>query len=288
MKSKGRGLLIVVILGLLVLSATVLSSVGRASDRTVGVPALTKRLKDDDAGFRSLAAYALGQLGPAARDAVPDLTEALQDSNHKVRSSSAYALGRIGSSAQSAVPALIRRIGDDEQEVRSSAASALGQMGPAARDAVPHLLTAALHDEDSRARVSMASALNRIGAVDEAVAYFIKGLKDDRLRNSAVVALGHCGAGAREAVPDLTSFLRDQDIAVRSSVVSTLGRIGPHAEPAVPELIKLLGDQEVGRQAAYALGKIGVSAVSAIVEMLHDDDRNVVRHSMYALGELAI
>ena len=93
MKSKGRGLLIVVILGLLVLSATVLSSVGRASDQTVGVLALTKRLKDDDAGFRSLAAYALGQLGPAARDAVPDLTEALQDSNHKVRSSSAYALG---------------------------------------------------------------------------------------------------------------------------------------------------------------------------------------------------
>ena len=93
MKSKVRVPLIIVVLGSLVLSATVSSSAVRASDQTVGVLALTKRLKDDDAGFRSLAAYALGQLGPAARDAVPDLTEALQDSNHKVRSSSVYALG---------------------------------------------------------------------------------------------------------------------------------------------------------------------------------------------------
>ncbi|MBP60684.1 MAG: hypothetical protein CMJ62_04080 [Planctomycetaceae bacterium] len=268
------------------LSAPLWSPAVRASDQAVGVLALTKRLKDDDGGFRSLAAYALGQLGPAAQDAVPDLIEALQDSSYKVRSSAAYALGRIGPAAQSAVPALISRIGDEQQEVRSSAAAALGEMGPAAQDAVPRLLAAALHDGDSRARLSMALAVNRIGPVDEAVTYFIKALQDEHLRTPAVVALGQCGPGAKDAVPYLIKFLQDQDFRVRSSAVSALGRIGLHAERAVPELIKLLRDRDVGKQAAFALSKIGVSAVPALVESLHDDDRNVVRHSMYALGEL--
>ncbi len=113
-------------------------------------------LKDKDTQVRGAAATALGQIGPAAEDAIPALVAALADDAEwhgspnypgipvNVRWDASKALGRIGSVA---VPALMTALEDREAKVRASAASALSAIGPGATAAVP-ALSAALRDND--------------------------------------------------------------------------------------------------------------------------------------------
>ncbi len=56
---------------------------------------LIEVLKDGDWIVRNDAAYALDEIGPAAKDAIPTLLEALKDPDYSVRESSASALDRI-------------------------------------------------------------------------------------------------------------------------------------------------------------------------------------------------
>jgi HEAT repeat protein len=72
-------------------------------------------------------------------------------------------LGQIGPAAKEAVPALIAVLKDEDSELRASAATALGGIGPAAKEAVP-ALSVALKDKDKRVREIAASALRKIRA----------------------------------------------------------------------------------------------------------------------------
>jgi HEAT repeat protein len=83
-------------------------------------------------------------------------------------------------------------------------------------------------------------------------------LADEKLaiRQAAVVALGHMGPTAAEAVPRLTPFLRERNADLRRETIATLGQIG---EPATPALIQALQDPEpkLREAAAKWLYKIG-------------------------------
>ncbi len=68
------------------------------------VSALIHKLKDKDTDVRWRAAYALGRIGPAAKEAVPVLIATLKDK--EVRTNAVFALGEIGPAAKEAVPAL--------------------------------------------------------------------------------------------------------------------------------------------------------------------------------------
>src|SRR5205823_299713 len=83
------------------------------------------------------AALALGEIGPAARDAVPALIAALKAKDDSDSWAAAAALGGIGPAAKAAVPALHKLV-KERQCVAS--AKALGRIGPAARAAVPDLI----------------------------------------------------------------------------------------------------------------------------------------------------
>ncbi|MCP4696678.1 MAG: HEAT repeat domain-containing protein [Gammaproteobacteria bacterium] len=98
----------------------------------------------------------------------------LLDKEEEVRKSAAYALGNIGPAAQVAMPALINILQDEDKIVRESAAKATGFMKklywfkPVKNeefdftDAVPALITA-LKDEAAAVRRTAATALGLIG-----------------------------------------------------------------------------------------------------------------------------
>jgi hypothetical protein len=130
-------------------------------DMDAHLPELVKMLRDKDAMVRVGAAYDLGRIGPAAKDAVPALVEALTDKDAVVRAIAAEGLGRIGPAAKDAVRALIEALEDEEVFVRNRAAYALGEIGPAAKDAVP-ALKEALEDKDEVVRRYAAEALEKI------------------------------------------------------------------------------------------------------------------------------
>jgi len=88
-------------------------------------------LKSSDPLLRRLGAYALGEIGPAAREAAPDLSAALQDPVRFVRVWAAAALARVAPSGGEAVGVLVANMKDEAAFVRSLAAWHLGRLGPA-------------------------------------------------------------------------------------------------------------------------------------------------------------
>ena len=87
-------------------------------------PALTQVL-GDELEVRWAASKALVQIGP---EAVPPLIQAMGDGNYLARKWAAYALGNIGPGAKESVPTLIRALGDEDYDVVRWVAEALARI----------------------------------------------------------------------------------------------------------------------------------------------------------------
>jgi HEAT repeat protein len=126
---------------------------------------LMKALKHENSLVRETAARGLYGFAPKAQKAIPALTEALKDSDAFVRQWVATALGNLahpfGPVVKVAVPGLADLLKDEDFMVRGWSAYALGFIGPAAEDALP-ALEAALHDDDSSVKETVADAIQRI------------------------------------------------------------------------------------------------------------------------------
>jgi HEAT repeat protein len=107
--------------------ATAPASAGQ--DTAKDVQELIVTLKSDKVAERAAAARILGEMGPAAKEAVPELQAALSDADKDVRRSAARSLGDIGPGSQPAVGALGKTLKDADAQVRQAAAYALGRIG---------------------------------------------------------------------------------------------------------------------------------------------------------------
>ncbi len=157
--------------GMRQLMALVLAQIGPAAS-----PTFMELLKDQDEQMQSVAAWGLGQIGPADSAAVPALTALLAKKNASLRQAAARALGQIGPQANSAVPALVELLKDKEVLLRWAAAKALGQIGPKAKTAAA-ALAELLKDANREVRLAAASALGRSTAEMKATKANVKRIK---------------------------------------------------------------------------------------------------------------
>jgi HEAT repeat protein len=113
-------------------------------------------------------------------------------------------------------------------------------------------------------------------------------------RNAALALLflgGGYGTGApvdvTPALVALTNGLRDSDSDVRAWSAQAIGHIGASATPAVPQLIELLnGDEAARNSACIALRKIGPNAAAALPSLrraLSDPSEDVRRFAELAI-----
>src|SRR5262249_61820219 len=92
------------------------------------VPALIAIMKDADAKARGHAAYALGLIGPAAKEAAPELARALEDEDVGLAGQAAFALGKIGPAGG---PAGVKVLKKGNAKASVQAARALAELqGP--------------------------------------------------------------------------------------------------------------------------------------------------------------
>jgi HEAT repeat protein len=217
----------------------------KAEDAAVAVPRLIGLLKSRDPHLRGGAAYALGRIGPFAREALLPLTALLSDEKANIRPRAAEAIDRMsGPEAKEAVPALTAAL----------------------KDAVEHLAG----DEEARQlRTHLARALGKVGPeARPAVAPLGKLLEDRNVygRTAAAEALGLIGPDARAAGPALTARLQDSDSTVRIQAALALFRV-EQSPKAVPVLVGIFDNDKKPRariQAAQALGDIGPAAKEAV------------------------
>src|ERR1700756_2386568 len=121
-------------------------------------------LSSSDPLQRRLGAYALGEIGPAATEAVSDLAAALQDPVGFVRVGAAAALARAGPPGGERVPYLLAELGNHLASVRGLAAWHLGLLGPAFPGIEQALLPLRqlAGDKDPSVRVEAALALGML------------------------------------------------------------------------------------------------------------------------------
>jgi HEAT repeat protein len=267
---------------------------------------LVRQLDSGSVDEKSKAARELGEIGPAASDAIPSLIKSLEIDNPGLRYEAAVALGQINSEPKEVVPALVALLSDTLPLVQYSAIDALRRFGPDAIFAAAPL-KALLNDKDPLIGVSAARALVTIesgNAENIALAKPIlaAGLKQERqdvstdaieglamigpaavpdileiLGGTNAVASAHAcdalaaiGPGAAPAVDKLLAASKSPTPRLRWHAISALGDLGPVAKPAIPALIAALADSEpqVHFHAEQALQRMGKLAIPALIESL--------------------
>jgi HEAT repeat protein len=187
-----------------------LIQIAGASAERVGDLAAFLELKEPCEGAAVYAASALGDLGQQAQKAERQLRAALEHTEAGVRTTAAHALGQVGARSPATITALIGLLKKDpEREARRSAAWSLGQIGPAARAAIPALHTALQGDGRGGWYVA-ADALGKIGGA-EVVPILTVALSnpDADIRLASMRGLGDLGLTARPAVPALEKARRE-------------------------------------------------------------------------------
>jgi HEAT repeat protein/lysophospholipase L1-like esterase len=224
------------------------------------IPALTRRLKDEQPGMRWAAADVLDRIGPPARAAIPALLDELGDAHEAVRWRAAEALSSIGL-APSEWPRLAEALTHRDEYVRAFAAWSLGEMAQEGRPAA-NALAAAMSDPDPSVRAVVAMALAKIGASAPPVLEALERALADHswvYRWRAARALGRVRGDPAGPVASLaTALSRDDDVNVRREAARALGRYGRGAAPAIRELsdARRDSDPDVRQAAAWALETI--------------------------------
>jgi len=254
-------------------------------EHPAAIPALIRALGDDSSVVVEQAQQSLRHLGP--QSALPALTEALHTRNKVVRLNAAEVLRDLGAGAAPATSALLLRLRDRDPKIRVVAAHALGNIGSA-----PALngLTSALADKSAPVRAAAAFALGSMGQSAAAVAPQIRQRLADadlQVRVASARALWQITGDATASVPVLIAALK-QPNAWDSALA--LGAMREAASNAVPALIEVIEREKVSRPlrempvSALALGKIGVPAVPALIEMTAHSDARVRTSAAMALG----
>ena len=214
----------------------------------------------------------------AKRD-VSGLIQALRHDDVNIRINAALALGKIKRAR--AVAPLIETLRDADEDVRWAAAWALGEIGkPAARP-----LIQALRDEDGDVRWKAAWALEKIGKV--VVDSLIEAMRTESGEAKAKVSLVLGSIGDVRAVRPLVKALKDEDDNVRWAAAWALEKLGP---TAVKYLINNLAleDAEARKEAAIALGVIrDESAIDPLIAAMRDEDKQVRREAAAALVSIS-
>jgi HEAT repeat protein len=245
-------------------------------------------LKSADAVQRLRSAWQLGELHPAAKEAIPPLREAVRDEDADVRGSAAEALGKIGAVHREAVAALIPLLeAVDSTDFRARVAYALGRAGPNSVEAIPSLV-ALVEDRDAHASWAALLALGEIGPQSPRVLPALTFATKDPAaaqRFVAAWALGHIGGQASAAAPALEQLQEDLQPLVAETALWALSEIEPRRfafgppraarpqepRPQVLESVRSgisSADRASRLGALWGAGELGPAAAALIPELI--------------------
>lgn len=238
---------------------------------------LVDALRDEDETIRRSAAEGLGHF-PSSERILAALGGAVNDESVRVRKVAVRSLQAHGPAS---TPLLIKAL--EDASVRVDAARALGSFGAEARSALP-AFGEFLSNESSAIRRLAVESLKRIGP--DAVPYLLEASKneDKLVRSDAVRALGSLVAETRTAVQALMSVLKGGDPSLLPAATAHLLKVDYDPLPVLVERFRR-SDQRLG-YFGRAFRKIGPKAVPRLAELLKDENPEVRKRAVLALGWL--
>ncbi|MSR57705.1 MAG: HEAT repeat domain-containing protein [Planctomycetaceae bacterium] len=206
---------------------------GNADYVKMALPLMIDGLSHEWDLVRLESVTALSSLEAGAKLAVPELVKLLDnEKNPRIRSEALGTLGNIGPAATEALPSVLRSLADPAPLVRYSACYTLGKIGPKAKEAVP-VLVSNLTSKDEFLGIVSAWALvyidpKREGLAEAVVPLLIKLLEadDPQARLEAIKALVALGPQSKAAVPALKGLSKDKDEGVRKAAGAAVKKVG--------------------------------------------------------------
>jgi HEAT repeat protein len=195
--------------------------------------ALIAAMNDPEQDVRTAAMLALGDVGEAR--AVQALTDQFKYYEKGPLAEAAFdGLARIGH--RSSIPVFQAQLSNKSAAIRRRAAEGLAKSGD--RQAAAAVETALANDGSAQVKLARAFALTSIGKghFDE----LVSALREDATQAQAMAYLVELG---RDAVPQLTPYLKDPEPRVRARVAMTLGLLG--GDEAVAALQKAQRDSDI-------------------------------------------
>jgi HEAT repeat protein len=244
------------------------------------IPRLRAALAAPNPGVRVTAAWALGGIGPGAREALPALRKLLNDVDPQLRVAVAFAVCRLGDE-KAGLAVLIAAVQNRRHAEQAAAAGALNWLGAEGRNAVPALI-ALLKEEEYDTRAAACHALGGIGpAASAAVPSLVKALvappvrppdnKARPLHDDPAKALAGIGTDAVPALIPLLKYPEDNGPidSVRRRARWALILIDKDAVPALAVAWKS-DDKLLRNEALNVLRNLGKSAAPVFLEHLND------------------
>jgi HEAT repeat protein len=207
------------------------------------IPPLIQALNGEEPSLRAGAAKALAGMGPAAKESIPALVSNLKHWDNDVQRETVDALALIGPEAKAPV---IQSLSAKEARERSAAVMVFANMGRSAQDVAPAMLEQLGKETDAVVRVSLLTALPKVGADPKTlVPLLIEALKDpnDTIRHAAVNGLLSFPVARKQIVESLTVLLWDANKEMSQRAAYVLGRFGVAAATAVPALLDNISKQ---------------------------------------------
>jgi HEAT repeat protein len=262
--------------------------------------ALIRALGDPNPDVRAAAAYAISGCRNQRFDsldffdpALPILIQLLSDPG-PVRHVAISGLTSFRAKAAPAIPALAPFLHDDDLSIRIGAAAALHMIGPASWPVVEEALATGPAPARWSILVTMPMRLEPgygPSVPDSELTHIadtlIKSLHDpDRqVQRGAIEALLRCQGNRRDsaifdpAVPQLLTFLTEDDPNVPDAAFQTLRNFGTHAKQTVSHLIQLLDHDNpaIRCNTAAVLGDVDIeeqSSAERLRTMLQDPIEN--------------
>jgi len=241
-------------------------------------------LRDPSVASRNEASTLLGQLGPAAQEAIPDLELLLNDLRNPAPAG--FALGRIGGDG---IPVLIKALDSPHEFVVTAAAHGLTLAGPAAKDAVPRLVRLATDTRSTQLRSVARMALAQIGA--PAVAELTKELAaaDAGRRRGAAEMFLLYGGVSDAALAALEKAAGDENLSVRVTAARAAFHAGSRAKPVIKALLDGFKAQDalLRQGTAFTVASawpIPLELFAAAKEALNDTDGYVKVYAAHTLA----
>lgn len=254
------------------------------------------------------ALYGFLVLGPEAKTAFPELISMLDDPAPEVRTIASFAIAQIGPDGAGAIPALqrlithslspkvqsrqrIQWIGED----RRMAAYALGSMGSSAQTALPQI-ELLRKDSNPVIRASAEAAFIKISGTG--LDAIFEGLKDRSnstkwlFTTEAILFLGTNGA---PAIPFLISALQNTNASVQEKTLVALSAIHMSPETTIPAILPFVSPANTNNRIRdYALSVLhnfgptarGIVPMATLLQALQDPDENIRRRATNALRQI--
>ena len=269
--------------------------------------AVSKALLDISRQARNTAVFALGAMGPVAKNALPQLLKSLQDPTQIqfLRLKIPETIAKISKDSTEAIAGLTSRVQDPKEDlqIRWKCYQTLGKMGDKGQKAmntirpvIEKVVLETAQDKKSRKRQTALALVSDLKPITPTMLnLLVTALSDPKkeLKGTAVSVIHRIGPEAESTVPALISVLKNRTVPayIRMSIPKIIARISRQPSKAISPLIERLQDSEeelfIRWKAAQVLGELGPTA-HTITSVLYQFAENSREPALQAQAWLSL